>query len=361
MLIVDGHEDLAYNVLADGRDYRLSALVARAAEVGGPVPELNGLCMLGLPEWLEAGVAVVIATITAIPSSSAKPGELAYTDFETAHQHAIAQLDIYRDWAATHPQLTIITNQGQLERVLASWSPAVVAQPDQRQIGFVLLIENADVIRTPDELGYWHAQGVRLVGPAWHTNRYTGSSMEPGPLTDLGRALLREMQQLGMFLDLSHMSDEACLEALDSYAGPIVATHSNPRRLVPILRSLPDDIIQGIVARDGMVGIMPLNWALDPESRRKTKAEISLDVVVDAIDVVCQLSGDALHVGIGSDFDGGQGAEATPAELDTIADLPLLADALSNRGYDAGAIEAIMSGNWLRLLRQHLPMEDARA
>jgi membrane dipeptidase len=163
------------------------------------------------------------------------------------------------------------------------------------------------------------------------------------------------MQQLGMVLDLSHMSDEACLEALSSYDGPIVASHSNPRRITPSLRQLPDDIIRELAARDGMVGIMPLNWALDPDWRTKTKAGMSLEHVVDAIDVVCRLSGDALHVGIGSDFDGGQGAEATPAELDTIADLPRLAETLANRGYDASAVDAIMGGNWLRLLRRHLP------
>lgn len=359
MLIVDGHEDLAYNALADGRDYRLSALVTRAAEVGGPVPDLNGLCMLGLPEWLDGGVAVVIATITAIPDSHGKPGELTYGDFETAHQHAVAQLDIYRDWVAGHPQLALIGNQGDLESVVGSWAQPAVQAPDQRRVGFVLLIENADVIRTPDEVGYWYEQGVRLIGPAWHTNRFTGSSLDPGPLTDLGRALLREMQQRGMVLDLSHMSDEACWEALRGYDGPIIASHSNPRRTVPWLRQLPDDIIQGIAERDGMVGIMPLNWALDPDSRAKTKADITLDAVVDAFDIVCRLSGDALHVGIGSDFDGGQGAEATPAELDTIADLPRLADALAGRGYDASAVEAVMSGNWLRLLRQHLPTGDA--
>jgi membrane dipeptidase len=167
------------------------------------------------------------------------------------------------------------------------------------------------------------------------------------------------MQRFGLVLDVSHMSDEACRAALDSYDGPIIASHSNPRRIVPSLRQLPDDTIKQLAERDGMVGIMPLNWALDPDWRTKTKAGMTLEHVVDAIDVVCELSGDALHVGVGSDFDGGQGAEATPAELDTIADLPLLAGALANRGYDAAAVEAIMSGNWLRLLRRHLPAGPA--
>ena len=144
-----------------------------------------------------------------------------------------------------------------------------------------------------------------MIGPAWHTNRYTASTNDSGTLTELGRQLLAEMQRFGMILDLSHMADEACLEALERYTGPVIATHANPRRMVPIQRLLSDQVIAGVIARDGVIGIMPLNWALDPEWRQKTKADIHVDAVVDAIDIVCQLAGNARHVGIGSDFDGG--------------------------------------------------------
>jgi membrane dipeptidase len=149
------------------------------------------------------------------------------------------------------------------------------------------------------------------------------------------------------------MADEACEEALASYPGTIVATHANPRRLVPRHRLIPDQTIKGIVARDGVVGIMPANWALDPDAWAggKLKADVHLDAVVDAIDTVCQLAGDARHVGIGTDFDGGFGAEAVPAEIDTVADLPRLAEALSARGYDGASIDAVMHANWLRVVR----------
>jgi membrane dipeptidase len=359
MLIVDAHEDLAYNALADGRDYLRSAYATRAAEEGGPVPELNGVCMLGLPEWLQGKVAVIIATLTAIPDSAAHVGELSYHDAEEAYQQALAQLGIYRQWAATHPQVSLITHKQHLDEVLRSWSKPSMEGIDRRQVGLVLLIENADVIREPDEVSYWFEQGVRLVGPAWHSNRYTGSTMDPAPLTELGRELLAEMGRVGMALDLSHMADEACLEALDLYEGPVVATHANPRRLVPMNRLLPDGIIERVADQDGVVGIMPLNWSLVPDWRSKSREDIHLNRVVDAIDAVCEIAGDALHVGIGTDFDGGQGAEAAPAELDTIADLPRLAEALAHRGYDDEAVEAIMGGNWLRILRKHLPGIDS--
>ena len=355
MLIVDGHEDLAYNVLMDGRNCLHSAHATRAEEDGGPVPGVNGLCMVGLPEWLRGGVAVVFATLLAIPRTQSHHGEAGYPNPESAHQLAIAQLNIYRAWAAGHPQISLITHRPDLDRVLATWSPPS-ASPARREVGLVLLIENADVIRTPDEVDFWYRQGVRLIGPAWHSNRYTGSTFDSGPLTALGRELLARMARRRMILDLTHMSDEACAEALDRYEGTVVATHANPRRLVPMYRMLAGETIAGVIAHDGVVGIMPANWALDPDwNEAKTKADVPVDAVVDAIDVVCQLAGNARHVGIGTDFDGGFGAEATPAGLGTVADLPLVAEALARRGYDQESVEAIMGGNWLRLLRRHLP------
>ncbi len=357
MLIVDAHEDLAYNVLGDGRTYLESAYTTRATEAGGPVPDLNGLCMLRLPEWLQAGVAVIVATITTIPHTHAKPGELSYPTVEASYQQALAQLHIYHHWAATHPRIALITHHAHLADVLRSWegSHEPGQRPDRRQVGLILLMENADSIRTVEEVGFWYAQGVRLIGPAWHTNRYTGSTLDPGPLTTLGRDLLAMMQRYGIVLDLSHMAEEACVEALDRYEGPIVATHANPRRLVPMPRLLSDTVIRRVAARDGVIGVMPLNWALDPAWRSKANGDMHLETVVDAIEIVCQLTGDTRHVGLGTDFDGGQGAEDAPAEIDTIADLPRLAETLARRGYTDEAVTAIMGGNWLRVLHRALP------
>jgi hypothetical protein len=82
-----------------------------------------------------------------------------------------------------------------LDRVLGTWSDD--APEYQRQVGLILLIENAEIVREPAEVGFWYEQGVRLIGPAWHSNRYTFSDKEPGPLTDLGRELLDEMDRYG--------------------------------------------------------------------------------------------------------------------------------------------------------------------
>src|SRR5205823_4017278 len=115
--------------------------------------------------------------------------------------------------------------------------------------------------------------------------------------------------------------------------GAVVATHANSRRTVDRPRLLADDVVREIAGRDGVIGALPLLWALDSDWRTKGRAGVSLDSVVEAIDTLVELTGDSHYVGIGTDFDGGQGAEQAPHELDTIADLPKLADALRRRGY----------------------------
>ncbi len=91
------------------------------------------------------------------------------------------------------------------------------------------------------------------------------------------------------------------------------------------------------------------------ERRGDRKDAVTVANVAAAMDYVCQLAGDAQHVALGTDFDGGFGAESTPAEIDTIADLPKVATALKTRGYADVDVEAILGGNWLRILRRALP------
>src|ERR671925_684080 len=93
VLIVDGHEDLSMNALADGRDYLTSARAIRSVEAEAGYENPNGICMLGLAEWLSARVAVIFATVQTIPRAEANPGELSYPTLEAAHQQALAHLD----------------------------------------------------------------------------------------------------------------------------------------------------------------------------------------------------------------------------------------------------------------------------
>ena len=228
-------------------------------------------------------------------------------------------------------------------------------------VGLIPLMEGADGIRSTDELDEWYELGLRLMGLAWAGTRYSGGTRQPGPLTEDGRRLLKAMTVFNFMLDLSHMDEQAVLEALDLYEGPIVATHANCLALLPNFptnRHLSDRVIRGVIEHDGIIGIVPLNsflksgWSHDKGSRRE---EVPLDVVAAHMDHVCQLAGDARHVGIGSDFDGGFGLQSVPPEIDTVADLQKLVPLLAARGYSESNAGNILGGNWLNFLEKNLP------
>lgn len=312
-----------------------------------------GRCMLGLADWLKGRVGVVVATLQTVPRESALPGEITYVTPEEAHQQALAQLDVYRRWTQLSEQLVLIRDSAQLDAVASSWAESH-ADVSERRVGLVLLMENADPIRRLEDVAFWAEQGVRMIGPAWHANRFSGDTLEGGPLTVLGRQLLKEMDTLRLTLDLTHMSEEACLQALDAYSGSLVASHAHSRRTVNRERLLSERVIQGIAARDGVVGVMPLNWALKQGWCLADGKNVELGAVADAVEAICEITGDCSHVGIGSDFDGGQGAESAPAEIDTVADLIKLGPVLMGRGFSSADIAVVMGGNWLRFLRRQL-------
>jgi membrane dipeptidase len=221
-------------------------------------------------------------------------------------------------------------------------------------------MEGAEGIRTLTELEEWFELGLRLIGPAWVSTRYTGGWKEPGPLTAEGRALLEGMADYNFILDLSHMDEPAMLEALDTYPGPVVATHGNCLALLPDFpnnRHFSDRVIQGVIERDGVVGVVPYNGYLKVGWLQATgrRDEVPLSVLVDHIDHICQLAGDSLHAGIGSDFDGGFGLQSVPPEIDSIADLQKVGPQLLDRGYTEADVANILGGNWLSRLKRDLP------
>jgi membrane dipeptidase len=157
------------------------------------------------------------------------------------------------------------------------------------------------------------------------------------------------------------MDEAAAHESLDRYEGPVMATHANCAALMrgaDTNRHLPDDVIRGLIERDAVIGVIPFNtflkagWKRANGSRRE---EVPLDALIAHIDYICQMAGDSLHAGIGSDFDGGFGLQSIPPELDSIADLPLIASKLMERGYTEADAANVLGGNWLRFLRKNLP------
>lgn len=361
-LIVDAHADLAFNMLKYGRDYTRSAAETRRLEVGSETVLDNEDALIGWPDYQHGQVAMIFSTLYATPirhSSSANKSQV-YKTFDEAHALYKKQLDLYHEMTDRIPdKFRLIQSVRDVDELLRHWnSPAPDVQG--HPVGMVVLMEGAEGIRHPSELAEWHEMGLRLIGPAWVGTRYSGGWKEPGPLTKDGRELLSAMSDFNFILDLSHMDELASLEALDLYQGPIVGTHGNCLSLMPNSNSnrhFSDRVIEGVIERDGVVGVVPFNTYLKVgwKAGQNERSEVPLQVVADHIDHICQMAGNALHAGIGSDFDGGFGVQSVPPEIDTIADLQKLVSLLQARGYSEKDAENILGGNWIARLKRDLP------
>lgn len=382
MIIVDAHQDLAWNILTFRRDYTRSAHQTRQMEAGEAAPSLNGDTLLGWPDYQRGRVAIIFSTLYVTPHH-ARLGEwetLVYVDAQQAHQLYQDQLDAYHRLADHHPtHFRLLLDRAALNEVLDEWSqpdpekepgeePAAGEQdPEQptgqesagRRVGLVPLMEGAEGVRSPDELEEWWQRGVRIIGPAWAGTRFCGGTRQPGPLTKEGYALLEGMAEFGFGLDLSHMDEQAVLQALDSYPGTLLASHANASALLPRLetnRHLSDRVIRGLLERDGVIGVVPFNRFLLPGwNPADGRHLVTLEHLFAHIDHICQMAGDARHVGIGTDFDGGFGVQSAPAEIDTIADLRKLIPLLAEKGYSEQDIAAVMGLNWVNTLQKILP------
>ncbi len=361
-LIVDSHNDIAWNMLAYRRDYTRPVEETRRLEAGTRVRELCDDALLGWPEYQRGSVAVVFATLYAPPwrfvhNELEQP--YAYRTSDEANRVYRQQLLTYHRLADERPDaFRLVRRRGELEEVLDHWEGGEQAGP--HPVGLVPLMEGADGIRTPAELEEWHELGLRLIGLAWVATRYSGGWREPGPLTPEGRELLKAMADHGFTLDLSHMDEPAMLEALERYPGPVAATHGNCLALLPGFptnRQFSDRVLRGLIERDGVAGVVPFNGYLKTGwlAGKSQREEVGLETVVDHIDHICQLAGDALHAGIGSDFDGGFGLQSVPPEIDSVADLQKIRPLLLERGYTEEDASNILGGNWIARLRRDLP------
>ena len=244
-LIIDAHEDLAWNMLTFGRDYTRSALETRRGELGSPAPQHNGDTLLGWPEYQRGRVALVFSTLFVAPARR-KLGDWDTQHYATdaeAHTLYHQQLDAYHRLTDEHPHLyRLVQTRPDLQAVLEHWQ-----RPDTEEhpVGLVVLMENAEGVHPPADLEEWWAGGVRIIGPAWAGTRYCGGTREPGPLTPLGYTLLDRMAEYGFVLDLSHMDAQAALQALDRYPRQVIVSHGNALALLPgstSNRHLPDEI-----------------------------------------------------------------------------------------------------------------------
>jgi membrane dipeptidase len=351
MLIFDAHLDMAWNALEWNRNLELPVHKIREFEkqFSGANPGPNTVSWDALR---QGRVGITISTL--LPRLHRKEKALThYQSREAAYASCCGQLYYYRAMAAKGV-LREIPDRKTLSAHVREWENDTTGK---LPIGYILSMEGSASILSPAQIPEWYAAGLRILGPSHYgVSPYTHGTGSEGGLVGEGPALLRAMDNVGMLLDVTHLADQSFWEALEIFQGPVLASHHNCRALVPGDRQLADEQIKALIARGAVIGAAFDAWMLTPGwvIGVTQPDKCTLENVVDHIDHICQLAGNAKHCGMGTDLDGGFGKEQTPNDLDTIADLYKVADILSRRGYSQSDIDGIMLQNWARFFEKAL-------
>ena len=353
MFIIDAHLDLAMNAMEWNRDLRQPLNKIREREAGMIDKPDRGKGTVSFDELRMGNIGLVVATQIAryVAAGNSLPG---WHSPEQAWAQTQAQLAWYKQMEE-EGELMQVRDLRSLEIHLAYWNNE--KQEEKKTIGYILSLEGADSLVTLDYLDRAYDYGLRAVGPAHYgPGRYANGTDATGTMSEKGLALLKEMERLNIILDVTHLCDDAFWQAMDRFHGPVWASHNNCRVLVNHNRQFSDEQIKVLIEREAVIGAAFDAWMLVPNWTRKKSIPVAMNCnmekVVDNIDHICQLAGNAHHVAIGSDLDGAFGKEQCPYDLETIADLQKISLLLKQRGYSEEAINNVMHGNWLRFLRK---------
>lgn len=352
MFIIDAHLDLSMNALEWNRDLTKPVAEINAREAGLTDKPDRGRSTVSLPELRKGNIGLVVAT---------QIGRYVAPGNDLPGWHSPQQA-----WAQTQGQLAwykAMEDAGEMFQVkdLASLDEHLALWNDQsvtglKPIGYILSLEGADSIIDVSYLELAWNNGLRAIGPAHYgPGRFANGTDATGKMGAEGIALLKDMERLNIILDATHLCDDSFWQALENFNGAVWASHNNVRALVPHNRQYSDDQINALIERGAIIGAPLDAWMMVPNWTRgkSTPVEmgVNLETMIDHIDHICQLAGNALHVGIGTDLDGAFGTEQCPYDLHTVADLQKLPALFKKRGYSPGDIENILYANWLRFLR----------
>jgi len=363
MLLIDAHLDHAMNAMVYDRDLTKSVHEIRDFEkklkTQGALlrmPEKTaGTNTVALPEMRKGEVFICLATIlTTVRNHTPPPGSgWTYCTKEQAYALANGQHAYYRI-LESQGHIRMIQDRKGLDIHVEEWR----SLPDSAPLGFILAMEGADPIINPEQIRYWWDVGLRALGIThYDENDYAFGTGVVGGLKPWGYQLLESMEDIGIILDVTHLSEDSFWDAIDAFKGEIIASHNNCRALVQGVRQFSDDQIRALVERDGVISVALDNWMLhDGWVFGETPEDaVSLENVVDHIDHMCEVAGDTDHAAIGSDLDGGYGKEQSPRDIETIADLQKIPRIMEKRDYSEKEVEKIMYGNLLRKFKKALP------
>jgi membrane dipeptidase len=304
-------------------------------------------------------------------------------------RHTFDLIDSVYEQVARHP-----------DRMMMAFSPNDIDRAHkERKLAALMGIEGGHSIENDMHLlRDYYRLGVRYMTLSWsNTNEWADSSgdiddakvQHHNGLTDFGKQVVLEMNRLGMMVDISHVADKTFWDAIATTKAPVIASHSSARALVDAPRNMTDEMLKAVAKNDGVVQVnfysgfddadfrkamiaqakdqaaavqayedklkaegKPVNYVDVDRIEREWTAKIPrppLKSLIDHIDHIAKVAG-IDHVGLGSDFDGVSGA--TPAGMDSAADLPKITQALLDRGYSADDIKKILGGNLMRVFRE---------
>jgi membrane dipeptidase len=352
-LIFDAHLDLAMNALEWNRDLTQNIQAIRQREAHLTDKPDRGKGVISLAEMRKGGIGLCLATQIAryITPKSSLSG---WNSQAQAWAQTQGQLAWYEAMEAQGEMIQIRDKEG-LQKHLKRWGSA--ENTENLPIGYILSLEGADSLIDISYLEKAYRRGLRAVGLAHYGKGvYAYGTDSEGGIGQKGRELLKEMERLNIILDATHLCDTSFREALDYFRGAVWASHHLCRHITPHNRQLADEQIKELIERQAVIGMALDAWMMIPNwIRGKSTPKntgLKLEHIVPHIDHICQLAGNALHVGIGSDLDGAFGREQCPQDLETIGDLQKLADILQKRGYSAQDVCNIFHQNWLRFLER---------
>lgn len=356
MFLIDAHLDLSMNAMEWNRDLRLPVHAIREREKGMNDKPDRGKGTVSLPALREGNIGLVVATQIGryvAPGSSLS----GWHSPEQAWAQTQGQLQWYRTMEEAGEMIQI-KDKTALQQHLTLWMNTSINNT-QKPIGYILSLEGADSLITPDHLHRAYEYGLRAIGPGHYgPGRYANGTNASGGLNEMGKTLLREMQSLNMILDTTHLCDEAFWDAMDLFDGNIWASHNNCRALVNHNRQFSDEMIQVLIEKKAVIGAAMDAWMIVPGWQKgisdPKQMNCGLEQVINHIDHICQLAGNSLHAGIGTDLDGAYGKEQCPWDIDTIADIQVLQKKLIKRGYSQADCENIFHKNWLSIIEKVL-------
>ena len=363
-IVIDMHNDMPSKVLDEAYDPDVRHTPAEG-QTDLPRLKESGLAAVFFAAWVDA------------PFALEQP--------DGSFRRALRCMETIRSFVARHPDaLRFGTTARDVWRARETGAIAVF-------IG----VEGGHAIEADlDKLHELFRLGARYLTLTWNNgNQWAGSSIgsdgtSTGGLTPFGADVIRELNQLGMMVDVSHVSDQTLADVLAVSTAPVIATHSSARALADHPRNLTDDQLRAIASTGGVVNVNFFSRFIDARFRKamdevdaevraladsergsgmdaaavarnqeaRARARIAqlvptpLSVLVDHIDHVARVAGTD-HTGIGSDFDG---ISASPDQMADVTDLPRLAQALLDRGYQEGDVKKILGGNMLRVMEQVL-------